>query len=382
MVGRPVLHVDIGYVIHLRSLHYTWTKIATMVGVSRATLYRRLQEAGILPDDYTALTNAELDETIRSIKQDHPNDGEKLMQGHLRRMGIRVPRKLLRQSIHRVDHINTVARRHSVIRRRVYSVPYPNFIWHIDGHHKLIRWRIVVHGAIDGFSRCITYLNCADNNRAATVLCLFQEGVSTYGLPNTVRSDCGGENVDVWRYMILTHNLDYSTVLTGSSVHNQRVERLWRDVHRCVVSTFSELFRGLERDGLLNPLNEVDLYCLHFIFKPRINKCLSEFKESWNQHGLSSEGNMTPYQLFFEGINHITGDTSSPNAETDVDLSELTGSREHVTVSRINFFPCSILLADLSTIDTTCSDNGASVFVTAIGVIGQHLSSVCNECSN
>ena len=29
-------------------------------------------------------------------------------------------------------------------------------IWHIDGNHKLIRWRFVVHRGIDGYSRMIT----------------------------------------------------------------------------------------------------------------------------------------------------------------------------------------------------------------------------------
>ena len=62
------------------------------------------------------------------------------------------------------------------------------------------------------------YLKCADNNRAQTVLTLFHEGVTSYGLPNKVRSDHGGENVDVWRYMIANHENDYSCVITGSSV--------------------------------------------------------------------------------------------------------------------------------------------------------------------
>ena len=94
--------------------------------------------------------------------------------------------------------------------------------------------------------------------------------------------------------MIATHDLDYSCVITGSSVHNERIERLWRDVHRCVAHTFSKVFRSLEGNDILDPLNEVDLYCLHYVFLPRINKCLNEFSESWNHHALSSEGIMTP----------------------------------------------------------------------------------------
>ena len=341
-------------------------------------MYRRLEEAGVSPDDYTPISDQQLDDIIHSIKQDHPNDGEVLMQGHLLRQGIRVPRQALRNAIHRVDHINTVARKRSVVRRHIYSVPHPNYVWHIDSHHKLIRWRFVIHRAIDGFSRTIMYLKCEDNNKAATVLELFCDGVSRFGLPDCVRSDHGGENVGVWRYMILNHN-DYSCVFTGSSVHNERIERLWRDVHKCIVSIFADTFMSLERDGVLDPLNEVDLFCLHYIFLPRINKIVLEFQESWNHHALSSEGNMTPYQLLFEGLNHVVSnyDYSVPG---DIDVSQLVG--EHVHVPRLSFVPCSSLAHNLHSIDPLqiCSDHGKMLYTQAIQTAGQHLSSGCSQC--
>ena len=92
--------MDVDDILELRALHYKWTKIASILGISRATLYRRLKEAGISPDDDTPLSDQQLDEVIFSIKQDHPNDGEILMQGHLLRQGIRVPRQALRNAIH------------------------------------------------------------------------------------------------------------------------------------------------------------------------------------------------------------------------------------------------------------------------------------------
>jgi hypothetical protein len=55
--------------------------------------------------------------------------------------------------------------------------------WHVDTNHKLIRWRLVIVGGIDGFSRMIMYLNCTDNNKAQTIFKCFLTGVKDYGLP-------------------------------------------------------------------------------------------------------------------------------------------------------------------------------------------------------
>ena len=64
----------------------------------------------------------------------------------------------------------------------------------IDGHHKLIRWKMVTHAAIDGYSRLIVFLKCSDNNKSSTVYQNFLEAVSTYGLPSHIRTDQGREN--------------------------------------------------------------------------------------------------------------------------------------------------------------------------------------------
>ena len=79
--------------MHLRSLHFTWTKISELVGVSRSTLYRRLWDAGISTDDYTSISSSDLDDVVQGVKSEFPNDGEVMMNGHLLRLGIKVTRQ-------------------------------------------------------------------------------------------------------------------------------------------------------------------------------------------------------------------------------------------------------------------------------------------------
>ena len=378
--GRPRTHVEIQDILDLRRLNYKWTKIAEILQVSRATLYRRLEEAGIRTDDRTVLTDQQLDDIIRSIKQDHPNDGEVMIQGHLLRLEVRVSREALRKAIHRVDHENVVARRHHTVQRRVYSVPHPNYIWHLDGHHKLIRWRFVVHGAIDGFSRTVIYLKCVDNNRAETVVDFFQGGVLRFGLPERVRSDHGGENIGVWQFMIASHDGDPSAVLTGSSVHNERIERLWRDVHHSVTSIFAHKFRSFEADDVLDPMNDVDLYCLHHVFLPIINKRLEELQESWNNHALSTEGNKTPYQLFFEGLHHVVENYhyNLPLVEENSGMQLPEFVEEQVNVPRLAFTPCPLLVQNLPNVDLSANEDNQ--YSRTLEVVGQHLLSGCTNC--
>ena len=90
-------------------------------------MYRRLDEEGISQHTtFTDISDTELDQKVAAIKNVHPNDGERMMVGHLPQCGIIVQRSRLRASIHRVDPVNTVIRSSITVRRRFYHVDGPN----------------------------------------------------------------------------------------------------------------------------------------------------------------------------------------------------------------------------------------------------------------
>ena len=123
------------------------------------------------------------------------------MQGHLISRGIQMQRAKVWETIREVDPKGLEARRSRALHRREHSVPCPLYLWHIDGNDKLIRYRIVIHVGMDGYSQTIVFIDANDNNRATTVERLFLQATQTYGYPINVRSDLGGENVLVWRNM-------------------------------------------------------------------------------------------------------------------------------------------------------------------------------------
>lgn len=166
----------------------------------------------------------------------------------------------------------------------------------------ITRWGLVIHGAIDGNSRLITYLNCSTNNCASTVFTQFVKATCLYGLPSRVRSDYGGENSQIALFMNLVQGVERRSHITGESVHNQRIERLWRDVFLHVLQPFYDTFYNLENSDLLDPEDDIHKISLHIVFLPEIQRRLNNFRDAWNNHSLRTENNRTPVQIWIAGM--------------------------------------------------------------------------------
>ena len=115
------------------------------------------------------------------------------------------------------------------------------------------------------------------------------------GVPSRIRSDKGGENVDIWDYMARVRGHGRSSYITGSSVHNSRIERLWRDVYSSVISTFSAVFSELESNDVLDPLIcDSTWEKVHICAK--IETWCSKFLKLWNDTKIISQLCILPWQ--------------------------------------------------------------------------------------
>ena len=136
--GRPRFTIKREQLLYLRSLCFTWTDIASLLGVSRMTIFRRFQEFQMLDDATNIIDDAQLRLLLSDLRKSSPHLGEVMVMGHLRSLGYNVPRARVRSTIRATDPINTALRwQGTVTSRRPYSVPGPNSLWHIGKFYSI-----------------------------------------------------------------------------------------------------------------------------------------------------------------------------------------------------------------------------------------------------
>uniref|UniRef100_I3KBR5 Integrase core domain-containing protein n=1 Tax=Oreochromis niloticus TaxID=8128 RepID=I3KBR5_ORENI len=268
--GHPKIVLEREKLKNLLDTQLPVSCIAKCLGVSRRTIFRRMQEFDLsVRGTYSTMNDQELDNIISTIKNQMPNAGYRMVQGHLVSMGLRVQWWRMMASMHRVDAVGIFTRITELgcVVRRSYSVRGPLSLVHIDTNHKLIRCTL--------YFKSVLYLDAATNNRAKTAFLFFLRSAQLHGLPSRVRADQGVENLDIAHFMFATRGTGRASFISGKSVHNQRLE-----------------------DGLLDISDVIHLFGVHYIFVPRLRADLVTFVGGWNNHPLRTEGGLTPEQLW------------------------------------------------------------------------------------
>nr|GAT43777.1 predicted protein [Mycena chlorophos] len=257
----------------------------------------------------STLTDDELDATILSLRAHYRRSGLRMLQGMLRVLGHR----FVESSNEFASVVENIGFWAQILCGTTMGNTVAFFLC-VSNHQLrklegLIRWGIVIHGFIDGYSRLVTGLRASKNNRAGTVLELFLDAARTYGVPSRVRGDHGGENLHVAAWMEVYRGIGRGSYIWGRSVHNVRIERLWVDVTAQVGETWHQAFQLLEiRHGLdINNLNHI--WLLQFLFLATINAQLAFFAQTWNQHRIQirrgpnrSPTDMFVFDMFVNGV--------------------------------------------------------------------------------
>lgn len=155
--GRPRKNIDAG-VLHeafRKGRHISTTLLASVLGVDRKTLQAWKNELKI-GSGFDDISDDDLDKLVQIYHQENPAGGRSYVMGHLRAVySLRIQRQRVIDSLNRVDKLGQGMRERVGKKklRRTYTVPRPNALWHINGHHKLIAWGIILHGVADGYTR-------------------------------------------------------------------------------------------------------------------------------------------------------------------------------------------------------------------------------------
>ena len=185
------------------------------------------------------------------------------------------------------------------LKRRKYQSKGPNYIWHIDGYDKLKPFGFCIHGAIDGYSRRILWLEVGSSNNNPRIVgkyfvdCVVQVG----GVPRICRGDAGTENVNIAAMQRFFRRNATDTFggeksfLYGRSVSNQRIEGWWAFLRKSETDWWINFFKDLRDQGLFDDDDYVHMQCLKFCFMPLLRAELNRVAQHWNLHKIRPSGN-------------------------------------------------------------------------------------------
>ncbi len=165
----------------------------------------------------------------------------------------------------------------------------------LTGYDKLKPYGFPIHGAIDGFSRRILWLEVARSNNNPKVAGTFylNQVKEMNGCPLQLISDCGTEN-GIAASMQCFFRQNGNDELAGEKSHkycsspsNQRIEAWWSFLRRHRSNWWINLFKDMIENDIIDLGNEFHVECLWFCFSRVLQNDLDKVKEHWNSHKVS-----------------------------------------------------------------------------------------------
>jgi len=108
---------------------------------------------------------------------------------------------------------------------------------------------------------------------------------------------------------MVDHRGDLSVEMSNKLERVQWITIIKNDMNTNILTPLVDIFTQLEIEGSLNIANETDLFCLHFVYLPRINKLLHDFACCYNACCIPRGNGATPSQIFYAHNEHVNANS-------------------------------------------------------------------------
>ena len=124
------------------------------------------------------------------------------------------------------------------IQRRRHANWSATTVWNLDTACKLIKYKFVVSGIIDGHSRKVVWLKYSSNNRVENACDLFLKAARDHVIPFQGRGYMYSENKLLSKHMILLCNTSHNGYTCCRSARKSRIERFGHKYNTMVKDLF------------------------------------------------------------------------------------------------------------------------------------------------
>ena len=245
---------------------------------------------------------------------------------------------------------------------RIYRCKGPNYLWHIDGYDKLKPFGFCIHGAIDGFSRRILWLEVASSNNDPRIVVQYFLDY-TRQLGGTARIVRGGrvsENGNlaaIQRFFQWSMNDDFpgdKSFMYGKSTANQRIEAWWGRLRQGCAEWWITFFKDVRDSGLYYDDDIIHRECLKFCFMDVIQSELHRAALEWNVRRILPSSNVEspsgkPDVLYFVPAAAAESQDSMTPVDIDkVEIAEVTCAKQPQAKGCSPFFKelCKLIMED------------------------------------
>lgn len=275
------------------------------VDMSIRQLHRTLRLSGLYRKGHHSAPNDIISFIADQISGSGSCLGYRQMHQRCIQMGIKVTRRTVSLVQKHLDPDGVELRKRNRLKRRLYYSRGPNWVWHIDGYDKLKPFGFSIHGAVDGFSRKVLWLELCKSNKDPKVICSFylQQVKSIEAVPLKVVGDRGTENV----YIAAAQKYFCKSIQSfqyGRSISNQRIEAWWSILRRSCTNWWINFFKDLVEQGIYDLTDPIHVECIRFCFGNILRSDLNQVIVTWNNHRIR-RGINTHDQIRPNGIPNI-----------------------------------------------------------------------------